>query len=215
MGESLNLSIASPSIFTLRQLNRSAHELAMTDQLSQVREPDGRYRTLLELTAAIDKETNVQVVLKSLHKLLSAVIRFDSVAMLLLTNDGKSLRVVAVERGSAGPHITLGAEEPYAGTVAARAIAEQRTIYLPDIRQEMSRFPQTASQASTSDLRSAYMVPLSTPRRKLGVLSFARRFEGEATADERSLMEAVASHVAIALESAMSNDDAESYQRQL
>ena len=52
----------------------------MTDQLTQVRDADGRYRTLLELTAAIDKETNVQVVLKSLHKLLSAVIHFDSAA---------------------------------------------------------------------------------------------------------------------------------------
>src|SRR5271166_4030738 len=215
MGESLNLSIASPSIFTLTQLNRNAHELAMTDQLSQVQKSDGRYRTLLELTAAIDKETNVQVVLKSLHKLLSAVIRFDSVAMLLLTNDGKSLRVVAVERGSAGPHITLGAEEPYAGTVAARAVEEQRAIYIPDIRLMMAKLPETAVQASTTELRSGYMVPISTPRRKLGALCFGRREEGEVGADEIALMEAVAAHIGTALEGALESDAAASYQRQL
>src|SRR5271166_2179007 len=215
MGETLNLSMASPSIFTLRQLNRSAHELSMTDQLSQVREADGRYRTLLELTAAIDKETNVQVVLKSLHKLLSAVIHFDGVAMMLLANDGKALRLVAFERGQAGPHVNVGVEAPYAGTSAGRAVEEQRTIYVPDIRREMSHFPDTASQASNSELSSAYIVPISTPRRKLGALCFGRREEGEVGADEIALMEAIASHIGTALEGALESDAAESYQRQL
>src|SRR5271165_4512280 len=215
MGESLNLSIASPSIFTLRQLNRSAHELAMTDQLSQVREPDGRYRTLLELTAAIDKETNVQVVLKSLHKLLSAVIYFDSTAIMFLTKNARSLRLVAFERGPAGPSLDLGGEVPFAGTAAGRAVEEQRTIYVPDFRREMSHFPDTASQAGNSELRGAYMVPISTPRRKLGVLCFGRREEGEVGADEIALMEAIASHVATALESAMASNAADSYQGQL
>ena len=120
----------------------------MTDQSTQVRDADGRYRTLLELTAAIDKETNVQVVLKSLHKLLSAVIHFDSTALMLLTKDARSLRLVALERGMAGPHVTIGAEGPYVGTEAGRAVEEQRAIYVPDIRQEMSHFPRTALQAS-------------------------------------------------------------------
>src|SRR5271166_2255649 len=213
--ENLNLIAGFPSILTSEQVNRSSDKLAMTDQLSKLQAANGRYRTLLELTTAIDKQTNVQTVLKSLHKLLSAVIRFDSVAMLLLTNDGKSLRLVAFEGGPAGPHIDLGGENSYTGTEAGRAVEEQRTIYVPDIRAEMSRFPETASSVGATGLLSAYMVPVSTPRRKIGVLSFARKEEGEAGADEVALMEAVASHVATALESAMAIDDAESYQRQL
>src|SRR5271166_1154258 len=187
----------------------------MTDQISQVREADGRYRTLLELTAAIDKETNVQVVLKSLHKLLSAVIYFDSTAIMFLTKNARSLRLVAFERGPAGPSLDLGGEVPFAGTAAGRAVEEQRTIYVPDFRREMSHFPDTASQAGNSELRGAYMVPISTPRRKLGVLCFGRREEGEVGADEIALMEAVASHIGTALESALESDAAESYQRQL
>ena len=109
----------------------------------------------------------------------------------------------------------LGAEIPYGATAAGRAIEQQRTIYVPDIRLEMSRFLPTASQASTSDLRCAYMVPVSTPRRKLGVLWFGTREEGETGAAEIALMEAVASHVATALESALASDAAESYQGQL
>src|SRR5271157_5630421 len=187
----------------------------MTDQLSQAQSSDGRYRTLLELTAAIDKETNVRVVLKSLHKLLSAVIHFDSTALMLLTKDAKSLRLVAFERGLAGPNLDLGGEGPSAGTAAGRAIEEQRAIYVPDIRQELSHFPDTASQAGNSELRSAYMVPISTPRRKLGALCFGRREEGEVGADEIALMEAVASHIGTAIESALESDAAESYQKQL
>jgi len=187
----------------------------MTDQLSQVREADGRYRTLLELTAAIDKETNVQAVLKSLHKLLSAVIHFDSTAIMLLTKDARSLRLVAFERCLAGPNVDLGSESPCAGTAAGRAVEEQRTIYVPDIRREMSHFLDTASQAGNSELLSAYMVPISTPRRKLGALCFGRREEGEVGAGEIALMEAVASHIGTALESAMASDAAGSYQRQL
>ena len=136
------------------------------EQRSQIQAPDASYRTLLELATAIDKQTSVQAVLKSLHKLLSAILHFDLIAMMLLTEDRSSLRLVAFERGSAEPHVDIGAEAPHAGTAAGRAIAEQRTIYVPDIRQEMSLFPQTASQASTSDLRSAYMVPVFTPRKK-------------------------------------------------
>ena len=186
-----------------------------TDQRSQIQAPDASYRTLLELATAIDKQTSVQAVLKSLHKLLSAILHFDLIAMMLLTEDRSSLRLVAFEQGSAGPHVDMGVEAPQAGTAAGLAIAEQRTIYVPDIRQEMSRFPQTASQASTSDLRSAYMVPVFTPRRKLGVLWFGTRVEGQGEADDIALIEAVASHMAAALESAMASDAADSYQIQL
>ena len=186
-----------------------------TEQRSQIQAPDASYCRMLELATAIDKQTSVQAVLKSLHKLLSPVLHFDSIAMMLLTEDRRSLRLVAFERGSAGPHVDLGAETPYAATTASRAIEEQRTIYVPDIRQEMSGFPQTASQAGTRNLLSAYMVPVLTPRRRLGVLWFGIREESELGTEDIALMEAVASNVAMALESAMASDAAESYQRQL
>ena len=185
------------------------------EKRSQIPAPDASHRTLLELATAFDKQTSVQAVLKSLHKLLSAVLHFETITMMLLTEDQRSLRLVAFERGSAGPHVDLGVETPYAATAAGRAIEEQRTIYLSDIRQEMSQFPQTASQAGTREIRNAYVVPISTPRRKIGALSFARREEGEAGPDEIALMEAVASHLATALESAMASDAAQSYQGQL
>ena len=200
---------------TFYEFGNPSNQVPMTDQLSKTPTASGTIRTLMEVTAAIDKQTNVQAVLKSLHKLLSAVVHFDSIGIGLLTHEGNSLRLIAFERGSAGPQLVLGTETPYSGTGAGRAIEEQRTVHIPDVREELLKFPGMVSQTSTTGVRSAYMVPLSTPRRKLGVLSFARRSEGGATPDELAIMQTVTSHVATALESAMASDAAESYQKQL
>ena len=200
---------------TFYEFGNPSNQVPMTDQLSKTPTASGTIRTLMEVTAAIDKQTNVQAVLKSLHKLLSAVVHFDSIGIGLLTHEGNSLRLIAFERGPAEPQLELGTETPYSGTGAGRAIEEQRTVHIPDVREELLKFPGMVSQTSTTGVRSAYMVPLSTPRRKLGVLSFVRRSEGGATPDELAIMQTVTSHVATALESAMASDAAESYQKQL
>jgi len=200
---------------TFYEFGNPSNQVPMTDQLSKTPTASGTIRTLMEVTAAIDKQTNVQAVLKSLHKLLSAVVHFDSIGIGLLTHEGNSLRLIAFERGPAEPQLELGTETPYSGTGAGRAIEEQRTVHIPDVREELLKLPGMVSQTSTTGVRSAYMVPLSTPRRKLGVLSFARRSEGGATPDELAIMQTVTSHVATALESAMASDAAESYQKQL
>ena len=200
---------------TFYEFGNPSNQVPMTDQLSKTPTASGTIRTLMEVTAAIDKQTNVQAVLKSLHKLLSAVVHFDSIGIGLLTHEGNSLRLIAFERGPAEPQLELGTETPYSGTGAGRAIEEQRTVHIPDVREELLKLPGMVSQTSTTGVRSAYMVPLSTPRRKLGVLSFVRRSEGGATPDELAIMQTVSSHVATALESAMASDAAESYQKQL
>ena len=67
-----------------------------TEQRSQMQGADASYRTLLQLATAIDKQTSVQAVLKSLHKLMSAILHFDGIAMMLLTEEWqRSLRLVA------------------------------------------------------------------------------------------------------------------------
>jgi len=200
---------------TFYEFGNPSNQVPMTDQLSKTPTASGTIRTLMEVTAAIDKQTSLQAMLKSLHKLLSAVVHFDSIGIGLLTHEGNSLRLIAFERGSAGPQLVLGTETPYSGTGAGRAIEEQRTVHIPDVREELLKLPGMVSQTSTTGVRSAYMVPLSTPRRKLGVLSFVRRSEGGATPDELAIMQTVTSHVATALESAMASDAAESYQKQL
>ena len=175
----------------------------------------GRYRTLLELSNAITNQPSLRDLLQNLHQLLPAIVPCDSAAVLLLAGSGESLRLGAFERGSAGPNLEIGIEGPCAGTAPGRALQEQRPIYVPDYRTELTALAETVKDAPSSTLRSGYMFPLSTSRRQLGVLCLGSEKEGEFSAENLALITSIAAHVASALESAILFDAAESYQKEL
>ena len=175
---------------------------------------NGRYRTLLEVSSAIAHQPNLQAILKSLHGLLSAVVPFESVAILLLAEDERSIRVTAVESESAGREVQVGAELPYAGTSLERAIKERKPVHVSDMPSELLK-TGVLTPLSETTIRSGYVFPLSTPRKALGALFVGSVKPGEFGADDISLIESVASHVATAIESAIAIDTADSYQKQL
>ena len=177
---------------------------------------NGRYRTLLEVSSAIARQPNLDVALKSVYRLLTAVAPFESVVILLLTEDGKSIRVTAVEAESTSPHIQVGAQFPFAGTPVEDAIKAKKPIYVPDMEAELAKVDRLApSLIQKTGTTSGYIFPLSTPRRALGALSVRTSKQGELCAEDISMIESVASHVATALESAVAVDESESYQKQL
>ena len=135
--------------------------------------------------------------------------------MMLLTEDRRSLRLVALERGSAGPHVDLGARLlTQLALLVVQSKNNGRSTFLTSGRRWQD-FRKPPLRLAPPNYAAAYMVPVFTPRRKLGVLWFGTRQEGELGADDIALMEAVASHLATALESAMVSDAADSYQGQL
>ncbi|HEY4049071.1 MAG TPA: sigma 54-interacting transcriptional regulator [Acidobacteriaceae bacterium] len=179
---------------------------------------DGRYRTLIEVSGAIATQPNLKAVLQSLRRMLSNVVAFDSVSLSLLSDNGNAVRLIAFDRGPEAYQVEIGTEFPHVGTAVGRAIDEQRPIYVPDLQAEISSIPQLASQAklrTPHSAYSAYIFPISTSRKKLGALAFATAQRGQFSSDDMELMISVSSHVAVALESAVANDAAELYQRQL
>ena len=176
---------------------------------------EDRYRTLLSVSSAIATQASLQEVLRSLRRLLSTSIPFDSIGISLLSEDGKSVRLGAFERGPAALDVAIGSEHQCAGTALERAIEEQKPLYIADLRTEIAKVPGIASQAARTALKSGYIFPISTPRKKLGALTFGSINEGQFSQDDMELMESIASHVAIAIESALATDAANLYQRQL
>ena len=79
----------------------------------------------------------------------------------------------------------------------------------------MLKFPQFAPYASGMGTRSGYLFPVSTFRKQYGVVVFGRMHGGEFSPEELELMSSVATHIAVALESALATDRAERYQREL
>jgi formate hydrogenlyase transcriptional activator len=173
------------------------------------------YQTLLELPRAFTNQPDLQSVLQNLYRLLKDLVPCDSVAILLLNEQGSSVRLGALERGTAGPDLEIGAEGPYAGTAIARAIHEQQPIFIPDFPSEFANYPGIREGAQSSTLASGYMLPLSTSRKKLGVLCFGRKQKEELPAGTLDLMSAIADSIAFALENSLDRDAAEAYQKTL
>jgi len=184
-------------------------------EMESKRAADGRYRTLLEVSGAIASEPNLQAVLQSLRRLLSSVVAFDSISLCLLSDNGNSVRLVAFDRSPDAHQVDIGTEVPHVGSAVGRAIDEQKPIYIHDLQAELSRIPQLASQAKLRTPHSAHIFPISISGKKLGALTFAAAQREQFSPDDMELMISVASHVAVALESAVATDAAQQYQRQL
>jgi formate hydrogenlyase transcriptional activator len=169
---------------------------------------------LLDVSSAIARQQNLQVALRSLRQLLSAVIVFDSVSLLLLDGEAKTVRLIAFDRAQGAPDFEIGTQAAIADTAVGKAIDQQQPVLIPDARAELLKFPELTSRVPDLALHSAYAFPVSTPRRHLGALVFGAK-GGQFTPEDVELMTSVSSHVAAALESAMATDEAAHYQRQL
>ena len=175
-----------------------------------------RYRTLLDFSLAIAEQPTLHAVVHSLRELLSKVIVVDTASLLLLDPGRQSVRLVALDRS---PDVTdpveLGTQISFAGTVLGRAIDEQTPVLVSDPQQELLNFPDQRVRASLFSLETAYVLPLSTQRKKLGALVFGSTQKVRFTEDDVELMASIASHVAVAIESALAIEAAGGYQLEL
>ena len=175
---------------------------------------DSRYRALLDVSSAIVQQPTVQAMLHSVRGVLSKISGVYSAGLYLLTDDGKALKVIGLDRASEGTPIPLGTEVACTG-VAAQVLQTRKPVYLPDVAEEMLKFPQLAPFASRVRGHHCYLFPLATSRKQYGFIGFTGEQGREFGVEDVELMGALAGHVAVALESALATARAESYQREL
>jgi formate hydrogenlyase transcriptional activator len=162
-------------------------------------------------------QPEVQDVLHSISVLLSKVVPFDSIALLLLNQHNETALLYALEAGIYDPGIEIGAELPFKDTAIGLALERQQPVFVPDIRQEWLKLPQLAHRASLQvrDVLSSYIFPVSSSRKKLGVLIFGAIGREQYSHADLELMGSVAAHVSVALESALALKSAEAYRQKL
>ena len=175
---------------------------------------DNKYRALLEASSAIAQQSSLQAALHSVRSVLSNISGVYSAGLYLLTDDGKAVKVIALDRASEGSPIPIGAEVPCTG-VAAQVLQTREPAYLPDVAEVMLTFPSLAPFASRVRGRHCYLFPLATSRKTYGLIAFTSEQGREFGAEDVELMGALAGHVAVALENAVSTDAAAAYQQQL
>ena len=174
---------------------------------------ESKYRTLLDVTAAISAQPNLGAVLQSLRRLLSSVVTFEAVSLLLLDENAAVARLLAFDGSSNALDLGVGTEVEISGTAFERAVGEQQPIIIPDMQAELLKIPSLAPKLANALPHCGYVWPLSVSRRRLGALVFTKA--SEFTTDDVELMNSVSSHVAAAFGCAISSDEAASYLRQI
>ena len=175
----------------------------------------GRYLALLGLSGLLATESDVQVALHSASALLSKIVGFDRIALLLLNEDGQSARVLALESELAGWGGLIGREFSLKDTTMEAVIASQKPRYVASLADELAKIPGFPQPVRDSQTSCAYMFPLSSARKRLGILIIVNSSGCECGAQDADLMNVVSKYFATALETASALDQAESYKRNL
>jgi formate hydrogenlyase transcriptional activator len=178
-------------------------------------ESEDRYRTLLSVSGLLAAESDVQAALNSVSVLLSKIIGFDRIALLLLNEDGESARLYELESKTAVADDLIGRAFSLKDTAMALVLHSQQPRYVPSLADELEKVPGLLQATRITQTSSAYMFPISSARKRLGVLVIVNASGREYGTQDVELMNSVSTHFATALETALAVEEAESYKRNL
>ena len=183
------------------------------------REPEAvsqetRYEALRQASGIIASQADLNGVLENLAQFLPSVVSFEFLGVALHDPERKVARLYALG-GALADRAEVGTEIPLAeSSAAAIMLEEQRAIIVNDVEKE-ARFADIVERARPFGVRSMCLLPLTSPRRRLGVLVFGTTHQRDYDAEDLKLMSTLAAHVAVAVENALNFEEARSYQQLL
>src|SRR5438552_17916956 len=136
--------------------------------------PDNLQRILLDVSHATASHRDLQSLLDELAGLLRRVARFDRLAIVLHDPERDVMRLHTIV--SLEPTFTTDLELPVPESPAGLVWQTQRPLVVPRIVRE-TRFAEVRRVLRAAGLRSFCVLPLTTPLRRLGGLSFASQAE--------------------------------------
>ncbi len=173
-----------------------------------------RYEALQQASGIIASKADLNGVLENLARFLPSVVSFEFLGVALHDPERRVSRLYAFGGTLAGS-TEIGMEVPESEPlVATLLLEEQKPIILNDVEKE-TRFPDVVKRARQYGVRSLCLLPLTSPRRRLGILVFGTTHQKDYDGEDLKLMSTVAAHVAVAVENALNFEDACSYQQLL
>ena len=172
-----------------------------------------RYEALRQASGVIASQADLNGVLENLARFLPSVVSFEFLGVVLHDAERQVYRLHALEGGlSIGAEV--GIEIPATESAAAMLLEEREPIILNDIEKE-TRFADLVERARSYGVRSMCILPLTSPRRRLGLLVFGTTRQKDYDGEDLKLMSTVTAHVAVAVENALNFEEARSYQQLL
>ena len=187
--------------------------MGLKDHCAEVSQ-ETRYEALRQASGVIASQADLNGVLENLAHFLPSVVSFEFLSVALHDPERKVARIYALggtlaDRAEVGTEILLAES-----SAAAIILEEQRSIIVNDVEKE-TRFADIVERARSYGVRSMCLLPLTSPRRQLGVLVFGTTYQKDYDAEDLKLMTTVAAHVAVAVENALNYEEARSYQQLL
>ena len=199
----------------LQQSDKGRAETGLIDPANAQVNQD-RYRALLSVSGLFAaSESDVQTALHSVSVLLSRIVGFDRIALLLVDDEVQSARVYALQSEAAERDDLIGREFPLQDSTVALVVESQQPRYVPRLAKELERIPGLLEATGLTESTSAYLFPVSSARRRLGILIIVNSTGYECEPQDVELMTSVATHFANVLETALAVETSELFKRNL
>jgi formate hydrogenlyase transcriptional activator len=171
-----------------------------------------KYQTLLELSKAIASHRNVPELFHDIACRLKSLFDFQYLAVVLHDGTQNAMRLHILEtcEPTAWP---TPSEVPIEGSVAGWVWQNQQPLVVHDLDEE-TRFPATHKLHDYA-VRSLCVMPLTTARQQLGVLSIWSDRVGAYDQLDLEFAQLVTAQIAVAMENVFSFAEVQSAQQQL
>src|SRR5271155_2373868 len=172
-----------------------------------------RYQALLAVSSAILSHRELSALFHELAGLLHDVVRFDYLGLTLHEATSNTLRMPFLEGTGPTPLPSppvLPLEEEPAGWVWQT----QQAWIFSNVPEE-TRWPRALERAKRYGVQSSCHLPLTTARRRLGILVFACKQPFAYETADVGFLQLVANQVAVAVENALAFQEIEALRDQL
>ncbi len=174
--------------------------------------PGNLHRMLLDVSHATASHRDLKSLLSDLAGLLRRVARFDRLAIVLHDPERDLMRLHTIV--SLEPTFTTDLELPVPDSPAGLVWQTQRPLVVPRIDGE-TRFSEVRGILRAEGMRSLCILPLTTPLRRLGGLSFASQDEDAFSEADVEVLQEVTSQVALAVDNTLHHETAHRAQQEL
>jgi len=162
-----------------------------------------RYEALLDMADVMVQHSNLQELLQATALRLQEVTIFQFLNFSVY-DAARNVMVLHTWQDSGKSPLAME-ELPIEEAVSGWVLEHQEVLWLADLNEE-KRFPRVLNPLRQVGFRSYVMLPLTTPRRKLGALGIASRTPNVHTSEDLRLFRRIAELVALAMENVQTRE---------
>jgi len=174
---------------------------------------EDRYEALVEVSHSIASHPDLPGLFHDLLQRLRRTVHFDLLNLVLHDATTGLMRLNVLE-ATVPVTVPLSLALPVDDIPAGWVWQHQQPLLVRNLEEE-TRFAPAVRLYLESGLRTYYVLPLTTPKRRAGAISFASTMVDAFSESDLRLMQQAAEQVAVAVDNALTHESAVSYQQQL